>query len=79
MADFDETYPVTDELAAHWNQLRVTRGWSWETLADYFERHCGTDPCTPGLVAWARSQKDSPVPKARKGTERATVKAPESR
>jgi hypothetical protein len=78
MADFDETYPVTDELAAHWNQLRITRGWSWEVLADYFERYCGHDPCTPGLVEWARSQSDA-APSKRKGSTRATTEAPEKR
>ncbi len=78
MADFDETYPVTDDLQEHWHVIRAQRGWSWDTLADYFEKHCGADPTTPGLIAWARSQEDAP-PKARKGSSRATAKAPESR
>jgi hypothetical protein len=56
MADFDETYPVTDELKEHWHIIRAQRGWSWDVLADYFERYCQTDPTTPGLIEWARSQ-----------------------
>jgi hypothetical protein len=83
MADFDETYPVTEENAAHWHTLRAQRGWSWDTLVDYFERYCGTDPATPGLIAWAKEQgkaEDKPAARAKKrGTERATAKAPESR
>jgi hypothetical protein len=80
MADFDETYEVTDELKAHWHTIRAQRGWSWSTLADYFERYCQTDPTTPNLIAWARSQDDDKSARAKKGgTERATAKAPESR
>lgn len=78
MADFDETYPLTDELKAHWNGLREQRGWDWETLADCLERHSDTDPTTPGLVAWARSQAGAKRT-AKKGTERATKSAPEKR
>lgn len=83
MADFDETYPVTEENAAHWGTLRAQRGWSWDTLVDYFERYCGHDPATPGLIDWAKAQgaaEGKPAARAKKGgTERATAKAPESR
>lgn len=78
MADFDETYPITEELQEHWHTIRAQRGWSWGTLADYFEKHCSTDPTTPGLIAWARGQEDAPT-KARKGLSRAVAEAPESR
>jgi hypothetical protein len=82
MADFDETYPVTDELKEHWHTIRAQRGWSWDILADYFEQYCQTDPTTPGLIEWARSQgkADAKPARVRKGgTERATAPAPEKR
>ena len=77
MADFDETYALTDELKTHWNGLREERGWSWEVLADYFERYCLHDPATPGLLAWARSQAAPAAKSARArttGTEKAVKK-----
>lgn len=78
MADFDETYPLTEELKAHWNSLREQRGWDWATLADCLERYSAGDPTTPALAEWARSQTGAKRT-AKKGTERATKTAPEKR
>jgi hypothetical protein len=60
MATFDEAYPLTDELKAHWEQLRQDRGWSWGVLADYLERYCLHDPATPNILAWVKEQDTAP-------------------
>lgn len=73
-------YTVTEAEAEHYNQIRITRGWSWETLADYFDQ-CGTDPTAPFFATWARSQTEAIPTKraAKKGTERTTAAPPEKR
>jgi hypothetical protein len=78
MAKFE--YTVSDAEAEHYNTLRVQRGWSWDTLADYFENNCPADPTAPFYAEWARSQREAtPKRAAKKGTERVTKTAPEQR
>lgn len=73
-------YTVSDAEAEHYNTIRIQRGWSWDTLADYFERNCPADPTAPFFAAWARSQREAtPTRAVKKGTERATKSAPEKR
>jgi hypothetical protein len=69
---FDFDYGVTDEQKAHFNKLREDRGWSWELLAEDFERQW-TDPSAQNLAAWARAQG------ADKSARGAAKKAPEKR
>lgn len=58
-------YSVTDELAAHYNGVREQRGWSWETLAAYFEQQ-DTDPTSRNLAEWAQAQAEAPKSKRAK-------------
>lgn len=71
-------YTVSDAEAEHYNLIRIQRGWSWDTLADYFDQ-CGSDPSAPFLAEWARSQREATPKRPAKKAERATVKAPEKR
>ena len=48
-------YTVTDDLRDHYDKVRQARGWSWDTLADYFDK-TGNDPASPALAKWAREQ-----------------------
>jgi hypothetical protein len=69
---FDFNYDVSDELKAHYNKLREDRGWSWDTLAEDFERQW-TDPGAPGLAAWARAQ-GKPSAKSSRAADKGTEK-----
>lgn len=51
-------YEVTEDLAKHYDAVRQARGWSWETLAESFERQVG-DPASPRLAKWAREQAEA--------------------
>lgn len=51
-------YAPDDALRKHYDDLRQTRGWSWATLAEYFESQW-TDPSSPHLAAWARTQAEA--------------------
>jgi hypothetical protein len=51
-------YEVTDELKAHYDQIRQQRDWSWQTLADYFAQQT-VDPASEFLESWAREQATS--------------------
>lgn len=64
-------YEVTDDLREHYNRIREQRGWSWETLADYFEQQT-TDHTSPNLAKWARAQAEAAPSKraAKSGTEK---------
>lgn len=64
MAKFD--YTVTPAEAKHYDELRQARGWSWETLADYFEKNSPADPTAPFFAEWARSQAKAPASKRAK-------------
>lgn len=64
-------YEVTDDLREHYDKLRQARGWSWETLADYFEQQT-TDHTSPNLAKWAREQ--AAEPKAKRAAKSATEK-----
>lgn len=72
------TGPVPAGEQAHYDALRQARGWSWETLADYFEQQ-RSDPSSPRLAKWARSQAEAEPTKAKRGAERANTEAPEKR
>jgi hypothetical protein len=71
-----DVFDVTDEVAAHYNSLREARGWSWELLAEDFERST-MDPASLKLAEWARSQ--SGAKRGRKGAERTSAEPPEKR
>lgn len=78
MAKFEHT--VTADEAAHYDAIRQQRGWSWATLAAYFETCSPADPTAPFFAEWARGQEEAPRSRrAKKGTERATTEAPETR
>jgi hypothetical protein len=65
---------IEDWLAENYAQVRLDRGWTWEQLAEDFDRQGA-----PELAAWARASDDTPKKRAPKKVERATVKAPETR
>jgi len=58
-------YSVTEDLAAHYDAVRESRGWDWATLADYFAQQ-DTDPTSVNLAAWAREQAGAPKSKRAK-------------
>lgn len=72
------TGPVPAAEQAHYDALRQARGWSWETLAGYFDAQ-RSDPASPRLAKWARSQAEAEPVKAKRGAERADADAPEKR
>lgn len=65
-------YAPDDAQKEHFDAIRKQRGWSWETLADYFDQNGQTDPATPHLAAWAREQAKAAPSKraAKKATEK---------
>lgn len=71
----DYTYSVTEKEAAHYDEVRRARGWTWDELADNLERvhpehH---DPFTPNLIAYCRAQgKGDKSARAKKSAERET-------
>lgn len=70
---------IAAQEQAHYDAIRQARGWSWDTLADYFEQQT-VDPASPSLAAWARSQADAePSSKSKRGAGRADASAPEKR
>lgn len=68
---YEGSVPAAEQ--AHYDAIREARGWSWATLADYFEKQT-TDPASPRLAEWARSQADAKPAKAKRGAENATEK-----
>lgn len=65
--------PVPVEEQEHYDSIRQARGWSWDTLADYFDTQ-RTDPSSPRLAAWAREQAQATPAKAKRGAERGVEK-----
>lgn len=66
---------VPEAEKVHYDALRQARDWSWETLADYFGQQV-TDPASPRLAAWARSQAED---KGAAGSARARKQGTEKR
>lgn len=61
------TGPVPVAEQEHYDQLRQVRGWSWETLADYFDSQ-RADPASPRLAEWARGQAAAKPSKSKRGS-----------
>lgn len=73
---------IADDLAANFERVRRAHGWSWEEMAQQFERdgeaaRAAASPMHPFsegfgiLAAWAREhdQAEPPVPRPDPGTE----------
>lgn len=65
---------IEDWLAENYQQARIERGWTWQQLADDFDKQGA-----PELAAWARASDDSVKKRPAKKVERAVAKAPETR
>jgi hypothetical protein len=66
---YDWDYSVTEEQRAHFSKLREDRGWSWEQLAEDFDR-AWTDPSAPALAEWARAQDKPAAKRAARGGDK---------